>query len=210
MSSWSSQRCSWFHFKKGKSRAKKYMMSEASSVPKRLKIGSDFHENRMKAVEEELKNVGERIQYKEKRWITAENVWNYKLFDNHTLELGDLRKQRRELESEMQLLKKEQKLQWYRQTKVAKSPALPSDSEVDHSSSQATSPSPVPVSGDSLQSDSDSEGTHRSRSASALSDEQPGSSFWLCLLVVVSSQGGLFLNIFTHATLHLLFTTTTY
>ena len=34
------------------------MMSEASSMPKRHKIGGEFRENRMKALEEYLKNVG--------------------------------------------------------------------------------------------------------------------------------------------------------
>ena len=66
---------------------------------------------------------------------------------------------------------------WYRQIKGAKSPTLSSDSEVDHSSTHATSSSPLSVSGDSLQSDSDSESTHFSRSASGLSDQQHGSLF---------------------------------
>ena len=74
-------------------------MSETSSMPKRRKMGSDFCENRMKAVEEDLKNVGKRIEYKEKRRVTVLNVQNYKLCNNLTLELGDLRKRQHELES---------------------------------------------------------------------------------------------------------------
>ena len=62
---------STYSFKKGKGRAKEYACttSDASSICKRSKIGSGLHENRMKEVEEELKNVGERIKYKEKRRI---------------------------------------------------------------------------------------------------------------------------------------------
>ncbi len=59
----------------------------------------------MKAVEDELKNIHERIRYNDKRRVIAEGARNYKLCEEIMEEVGDLQKLR-ELQTEMKELKR--------------------------------------------------------------------------------------------------------
>lgn len=63
------------NFKKGKSRSKRHL-TESSSMPKRRKLSLEFRDNRMKEVEDEIKLISERNDYKEKRRSVAETVRN--------------------------------------------------------------------------------------------------------------------------------------
>ena len=63
----------------------------------------------MKALEEEIINIKDRISYKEKRREMAENIKNYKNCDDLTEEISSLSKQQQELESELMLLHKKDK-----------------------------------------------------------------------------------------------------
>lgn len=98
-----------YAFKKGKSRSKKYSTDSDQSASKRPRLSFDARADRMKALEEEVKNIKERISYKEKRREMAENIKNYKNCDDLTEEISSLSKQRRELESELVLLQKKDK-----------------------------------------------------------------------------------------------------
>jgi len=59
-----------YSFKKGRSRSKKYCTNQP--VSKRPKLSFDARVERMKALEEEIKNVKDQISYKEKRHLIAE------------------------------------------------------------------------------------------------------------------------------------------
>ena len=60
-------------------------------------------------LEEDIQNMKERISYKEKRRQMAESVKNYKAFDDITEEIASLSKQKRDLENELLILKKQTK-----------------------------------------------------------------------------------------------------
>lgn len=166
---------STYSFKKGKSRSKKYMTSVPS--PKRSKISKEFREQRMKEVEDELQNLCERIEYKEKRRRIAEDARNYKLCEEITEEIGESKKRKQELQAELsQLLKRDKKSRWYRQRKLSKSPSVSSEGEsASRSDSLTISPSPVPCSDPSVAPDVDQSDQQcsrsRSRSLSILSDD---------------------------------------
>ena len=125
-----------YKFKKGKSRSKRYLAESNTSVPKRRKLSQEFRESRMKEIEDEIKVINERISYKEKRRTMAETVRNYKLCEEVTEEIGDLQKQRNQLEAELkELKKKDNKSSWYRHRKY-----------ISLSSSDSKAPTPIPLS----------------------------------------------------------------
>ena len=96
-----------YSFKKGKSRSKKYCTSQP--VFKRPKLSFDARVDRMKELEEEVKNIKDRISYKEKRCQMAENVKNYKTCDELTEEITEVCKKRREIENKLTVLEKKTK-----------------------------------------------------------------------------------------------------
>ena len=105
-----------YQFKKGKSRSKRHIAQSdpGSSKPKRKKLTKDFRLERMKAVEEEVKHLKERMSYKEKRRQMAEDQKNYKLCDEITEEISALSKECHVLELEMmELAKKDNRSKMY-------------------------------------------------------------------------------------------------
>ena len=92
-----------YQFKKGKSRSKRY---GEPSLPKRQKMNQSARLERMKTLEDDIKNIKERISFKQKRRQTAEN---YRICDEITEEMGTLSKECRLLEAELALLSKKDK-----------------------------------------------------------------------------------------------------
>ena len=96
-----------YQFKKGKSLSKRgsLLQSEGqSSVQKCPKMTQSIRVSRMKSLEEDIKSLGERISYKEKRRKAAEDVKNYRLCDEITEEIMSLSREKRELTAELKLL----------------------------------------------------------------------------------------------------------
>ena len=97
----------------------------------------------MKELEDELKNVSERIAYKEKRREACEGVRNYKTWE----EIGELKKQQQVLQAEFrELSKRDKKSKWYTQKKVSKMSSISSGGESASDTFRKTSPSPIPIS----------------------------------------------------------------
>ena len=64
---------STYTFKKAKIRSKKFMTSGPAPVKQR-KLNKEYQEHKMKELEDKLKDVSERIAYKEKRREACEGV----------------------------------------------------------------------------------------------------------------------------------------
>ena len=97
-----------YAFKKGKSRSKTYG-TPYSSQAKRTKMTHDVIEDRMKQIEDDLKNKRDLRIYKEKPRTVAETAKNYKLCADITEELGELTRECHILEAELKLLQKKDK-----------------------------------------------------------------------------------------------------
>lgn len=111
---------SGYCFKKGHSRSKRFS-SDATETVKRPKLNRDIREKRIQHIEEELKDLRQRISFKEKRVYAAENMKNYKVCDEITGEITEIKAKCRELEEELKLLlSKEKRAQKY-QTRISTS-----------------------------------------------------------------------------------------
>jgi len=93
-----------YNFKKGHLRSKVYGKPQSEITPKRTKFNQDMREERMAAIEEELRDVARMIQFKEKRRSQAEAGKNYRVCEQVTEELMALKSRKRELEAEKSLL----------------------------------------------------------------------------------------------------------
>ena len=103
---------SGYTYRKGKSRSKRFGTSD--STPKRPKFHHDYRERRMKELGEDLVGISERISIKESRCEAGAAVKNFKLCDQLSEEIAELKQQRRLKEAELRELKKrEKKSQWY-------------------------------------------------------------------------------------------------
>lgn len=104
---------SGYRFKKGKSRSKLYHTDE--STPKRPKISEAIRETRIDELQEDIKDIVDRIGYKEKMRERASMARNYKLCDQLTEEMSELKPKRRLYEKELQEWnRKKGKAEWYR------------------------------------------------------------------------------------------------
>ena len=109
---------SGYCFKKGYSRSKRFLDDTREAV-KRPKIDKEMREKRIQNIEEELTDLRQRISFKEKRVIAAENMKNYKVCDEITGEISEIKAKCRELEAELKLLltkEKRSKRQYKRST----------------------------------------------------------------------------------------------
>ena len=94
-------------------------MTSGPAPAKRRKLNKEYREHRMKELEDELKNVSERIAYKEKRREACEGVRNYKTCDEITEEIGEQKKQQQVLQAEFrEFSKRDKKSKWYTQKSV--------------------------------------------------------------------------------------------
>ena len=162
---------STYTFKKGKSRSMEFMTSGPAPV-KRRKLNKEYREHRMKELEDELKNVSERIAYKEKRREACEGMRNYKTCDEITEEIGELKKQQQVLQAELGSFRREIRSQSGTLRKVSKMSSISSGGESASDTFRKISPSPIPISDSSLVSNNDHiSDDQRRRSVSILSDE---------------------------------------
>ena len=104
-----------FQFVKGKSRSKKMADPDEQQRPaKRRKLSKDVREQRLKEIEEDCKDIAERLSFKEKRIAAYENSREYKKCDEVKEEITALKHQRRQLEAEAKCLKKSSsQSRWY-------------------------------------------------------------------------------------------------
>ena len=87
-----------YQFKKRKSRAKNSQEScSYDAFEKRQKLNHSARLERMKHLEEDLKNCNKRISYKEKRREAGENVKNYRICDKITEEISSLHREKRQM-----------------------------------------------------------------------------------------------------------------
>ena len=100
-------------FKKGKSRSKQCMSSPP--VMKKPKSSESMRMKRICQLEEDIEDISDQLNFKEKRREQAIFAKNYKLCDQLTDEMSSLKKQKREYQNELVLWKKKQKqANWYR------------------------------------------------------------------------------------------------
>lgn len=106
-----------FQFVKGKSRAKGMTCDD---TPKRKKLSIDVRQKRMQEIQEDLRDLKDRIGFKEQRRIAAENVRDYTKCDHLCEQIKSLRTEIRKLEAEYKLLEtKSRQSNWYFKKKSA-------------------------------------------------------------------------------------------
>ena len=109
---------SGYKFKKGNSRSKVLATESATTTPKRPKLNLDIREGRIKDLNEEISDISQRIDYKEKRVTAAANVKNFKACDEIVGEITELKSKRRSLQSELKEFKnKEKRAKKYRDSR---------------------------------------------------------------------------------------------
>ncbi len=96
-------------FKKGHSRSKVYGESDTPSAPKRPKFAKEAREERIAAIDEELKDTARLLAYKEKSLSQAESTRNYKLCEKVTEDLMALKSKRCDLKAEKSLFDRKRK-----------------------------------------------------------------------------------------------------
>lgn len=116
-----------YSFRKGHSRSKVYGLAESSCQVKRPKFDEAMRDERLQSIEEELCDISRILQYKEKRLSQHEASKNYRLCEQVTEEMMDLKSKRRELEAEKAVFIKKARRAKARQNK--RSARLAEDSE---------------------------------------------------------------------------------
>ena len=152
-------------FKKGHSRSKAYGNS-SQSTPKRPKFDQSMRK-RLDELQEDIKMLTQRISLKEKRCMQAEAARNYKLCDELSEQMSELKAHKREKEKEhVIILRKEKRSLKYvakvRSTAPALSVTSPPGANITSSVSSRSSLSPSRSSSVSAYfggSSSESEGT---------------------------------------------------
>ena len=137
-------------FKKGHSRSKAYGNS-SQSTPKRPKLDQSMRKQRLDELQEDIKMLTQRISLKEKRCIQAEAARNYKLCDELSEQMSELKAHKREKEKEhVIILRKEKRSLKYvakvRSTAPALSVTSPPGANITSSVSSRSSLSPSPFS----------------------------------------------------------------
>ena len=127
---------SGYVYAKGKSRSKKFnLVSEEEERPiKREKIDKQERQHRIETLKEQLQDNNKHISIKEKRIEQAQGVQNYKLCDQLSAEVTELKTKRREIESLLRALqRKEQRSAKYFSRKSLASGVIASDISSDRS-----------------------------------------------------------------------------
>ena len=152
---------SGYVYKKGKSRSKLFNTDDEVPTPKRRKINQEYRLERIAELQDKIKDLNERIEFKNKRRDAASNVRNYKECDELTEKMSNLKNEKRLLDTELSALtKKQKKSVWYKKKKnytddnsessYVKIPNKKSKSSlVTRSSPFSTSKSSLPSSSDS-------------------------------------------------------------
>ena len=111
---------SGYVYKKGKYRSKLLNTNtdDEAPAPKRKKISQDYRLERIAELQDKIKDMNERIEFKNKRRDAASNVRNYKECDEFTEQMSNLKNEKRLLETELSALtKKQKKSVWYKKKK---------------------------------------------------------------------------------------------
>ena len=127
-----------YYFKKGYSRSKRYSNSSSKEAAKCPKINKELREKRISDLEEQIKDFQQRISFKEKRVTVAANVHNYKLCDEISGEITDIKGKCRELQQELKLLlEKDKRAKRYKDSVSSKLNDSNSDNEMPPTSSSS-------------------------------------------------------------------------
>ena len=119
-------------------------VSSSSSTPKRKNLNKEFREDHIHNIKEEIHDLNSRICFKEKRVLAAANMKNYKICDEVSGEISELKTKCRELETELkELQKKDNQAQKYqmKQSKNHSSNPISQDISSDEFSFESPSPS---------------------------------------------------------------------
>ena len=109
---------SGYVYKKGKSRSKLINTDDEAPTPKRRKINQEYCLERIAELQDKIKDLNERIEFKNKRRDAASNVRNYKECDELTEQMSNLKNEKRLLDTELSALTKKQKKSiWYKNKK---------------------------------------------------------------------------------------------
>ena len=87
----------------------------STTPPKCRKSSQEIWDKRMKEIEEDCQDLSDRISFKKKRIVACENMRDYKKCDELKEEVTALKKQHRQLESELKGINCQS--QWYRKRK---------------------------------------------------------------------------------------------
>ena len=129
-----------YSYKKGKSRSKSFTPT-SDETPKRSVTTESIRQTRIVQLQEDIKDISDRLQYKMNRRDQAGAVHNYKLCDQLMEEITHLKHRRREYESELKMYdRKSKKSQWFKRKK--KTPPLSRTLSSHYSSSSAESSTP--------------------------------------------------------------------
>ena len=124
-------------FKKGASRSKDYGVQ--TPTPKRPRYAQDMRDERIKAIDDELADINKMMTFKEKRLSQAEAAKNYKLCEQVTEELMQLKTQKRELATEKRSFEMKDKRS-ARRKKLKSSSSTPSDNDSTTTSESSMTP----------------------------------------------------------------------
>lgn len=109
---------------------------------KRQKLSQDIWDKRLKEIEEDVKDLNDRIGFKEKRIAAAVNVKDFKKCDEIKEEIITLKQSRRELEAEVKHLKhSNSQSKWHHKRKLRLSKSSSSESPFSPSPQSSTTPS---------------------------------------------------------------------
>lgn len=131
-----------YKFRKWRSRSKKVSDHEVSNDPpkaKQPKTTDNVRKQHIEDLEEDIKDLTDRLSFKQKRQNQAEMSRNYKVCDQLMEEISDLKKKKREKEIELKLWKRKvQQSLWYRR----KGKSTSSETEDDTKGRQSISVTP--------------------------------------------------------------------
>ena len=127
-------------FKKGRSRSKSYGHPVTETTPKRPKYDREMREERLKAIDEEGRDISRMLLFKEKRLAQAESGKNYRLCEQVTDEVMVLKSRKRELNTEKHLFEQKKKRATRREARI-RCESESSDLDGGPSSSRSTTKS---------------------------------------------------------------------
>ena len=146
-------------FKKGRSRSKVYGVHESESTPKRPKCDQEMREERLEAIDEEMKDIARMLQFKEKRLSQAEAARNYTVCERVTEEIMALKSRKRELDAEKRLFENKVKRAKGREARIQRALNRKRESEASDIDS-----GPLSKTTSTCSSQSESESSSASRS----------------------------------------------
>ena len=135
-------------FRKGHSRSKVYGVTPAENTPKRPKYNQEMREDRLEAIEDELADISRIMQFKEKRLSQAEATKKYSVCEQLSIEIKELKDNKRVLQLEKQNFMKKEKRAKRRQVTLQQNDSEYSDVDADgpNSSRSEKSRSTTPAS----------------------------------------------------------------